>query len=128
MRVPPESYRLYKTLYAFAINRLFETWPGKISMMWLLFSSGYGCMWVLHRMGEKEEMKELETLRQMEEIERMLEKAGRLRAAAAHHRKGFEETEREEKKLWERVRELKRSRETGKETRKGEAGSDHAVF
>ena len=70
-------------------------------------------------MGEKDQMKELETLRQMEEIERMLEKAGRLRAAAANHRKGFEETEREEKKLWERVRELKRSRETGKETKKG---------
>jgi hypothetical protein len=116
MRVPPESYRLYKTLYAFAINRLFETWPGKISMMWLSFSSGYCCMWVLHRMGEKEEMKEMETLRQVEEIERMLEKAGKLRAAAANHRKGFEEAEREEKRLRERVRELERSRETAKKT------------
>ncbi|KAE9381267.1 hypothetical protein N431DRAFT_320557, partial [Stipitochalara longipes BDJ] len=124
MRVPPESYRLYKTLYAFAINRLFKTWPGKISMLWLSFSSGYGCMWVLHRMGVKEEMKELEELKQLEEIERMLGKARTLRTAAANHKRGFEEAEMEEKRLRERVQELECSRETVKEMRKGRGYSN----
>jgi hypothetical protein len=119
MRVPPHSYRLYKTLYAFAVNRLFETWPGKITMMWLSFSTGYSCMLVMHRMGMNEERKEMEELRQLEEIERMLERAGRLRAAAANHRRGLEEAEMEEKRLRDRVGELERLRKVGKERTKG---------
>ncbi|PMD39659.1 hypothetical protein L207DRAFT_24846 [Hyaloscypha variabilis F] len=124
MRVPPESYRLYKTLYAFAINRLFKTWPGKTSMLWLSFSSGYGCMWVLHRMGMKEELKELEEMKQLEEIERMLEEAGRLRTAAANYRKGLEEAESEEKKFRERVRELEHLSEGGQDMSKSRGYSN----
>lgn len=70
-------------------------------------------------MGMKEEMKELEELRQLEEIERMLERAGRLRVAAANHRKGLEEAEMEERRLRDRVGELERLRQVGKEKRKG---------
>ena len=124
MRVPPESYRLYKTLYAFAIDRLFKTWPGKISMLWLSFSSGYGCMWIFHRMGMKEELKELEELKQLEEIERMLERAGRLRSAAANHRRGLEEAESEERRLREKVREIESSRRTGNEMGKSRGYSN----
>lgn len=87
-------------------------------MMWLSFSSGYGLMWLMHRIGESDERKELEVLRQREEIERMLEMAGELRVAAANHRKELEEAEKEEKRLRECVGELERSRETGKEKTK----------
>lgn len=118
MRVAPQSYRLYKTLYAFAVNRLFETWPGKVSLMWLSFSSGYISMWVMHRMGESDERKELEGLKCLEEIERMLEKARRLREAAAKHRQGMNEAEKEEMRLLERVEELNRQREVEKERTK----------
>ncbi len=118
MRVAPQSYRLYKTLYAFAVNRLFETLPGKVSLMWLSFSSGYVLMWVMHRMGESDERKELEGLKRLEEIERMLEKARRLREAAAKHRQGMHEAEKEEVRLLERVEELNRQREIEKERTK----------
>jgi hypothetical protein len=119
MRVAPQSYRLYKTLYAFAVNRLSETLPGKISMMWLSFSSGYILMWVMHRMGESDERKESEGLKRLEEIERMLEKARRLRAAATKHQRWMDEAEKEEMRLLERVEELYRQRELEEETRKG---------
>jgi hypothetical protein len=118
MRVAPQSYRLYKTLYAFAVNRLFETLPGTVSMMCLSFSSGYVLMWVMHRMGESDERKELEGLKRLEEIERMLDKARRLRAAAAKHRQGMAEAEKEEMRLLERVEELNRQREVEEERRK----------
>lgn len=87
-------------------------------MMWLSFSSGYVLMWVMHRIGESDERKEMEGLKRLEEIERMLEKARRLRTAAAKHQRGMDEAEKEEMRLLERVEELYRQRELEKETRK----------
>jgi hypothetical protein len=118
MRVPPESYRLYKTLYAFAYSRLCSTWPGKISLMSLSFISGYGCAWALHRMMSHEERKLSEEMRQLEEIEMMLMKAASLRDAAAAHRKGLQEAENEEARLREKVRKWENSRESERMTEK----------
>jgi len=75
-------------------------------------------MWVMHRMGESDERKELEGLKRLEEIERMLEKARRLGAAAAKHRQGMHEAEKEEMRLLEKVEELNREREVEKERTK----------
>jgi hypothetical protein len=75
-------------------------------------------MLVMHRIGESDERKELEVLRQREEIERMLERASELRLAAANHRREFEMAEKEEKRLRERVGELNRQREAVKEKKK----------
>lgn len=52
----------------------------------------------------REERKLSGELRQLEEIERMLEKAAKLRAAAAAHRKELEEAEKEEARLREQVK------------------------
>jgi hypothetical protein len=108
MRVPPQSYRLYKTLYAFAYNRLCRTWPGKISLLWLAFTSGYGCAWSINQIMTREERKLSGELKQLEEIEKMLEKAANLRAAAAAHRRELQEAEKEEARLREAVREAAR--------------------
>jgi type II secretory pathway component PulJ len=114
MRVPPQSYRLYKTLYAFAYNRLCRTWPGKITLICLSFISGYGCASVFNRMMTKEERMMAEEMRQLEKIERMLERAARLRAAAAAHRRELGEAEKEEARLREMVGEWDNTRESSK--------------
>jgi len=114
MRVPPQSYRLYKTLYAFAYNRLFQTWPGKVSILCLSFISGYGCASVLDGMMTEEVRKLAEETRQLEEIERRLEKAASLRAEAAARWRELGEVEKEELRLREGVREWERVRGTEK--------------
>jgi hypothetical protein len=105
MRVPPQSYRLYKTLYAFAYNRLCQTWPGKLSLLGLSFAAGYGSAWTVERLMTGEERKLSEEMQQLKEIEGMLEKAASLRAAASVHRQELQEAENEEARLREKVRE-----------------------
>lgn len=62
-----------------------------------------------------EETKHSQEMKQLEEIERMLEKATRLRVAAAARRVGLDAAEKEESNLRERVREWEKSHGRSKE-------------
>ena len=57
----------------------------------------------------REERKLLEEMRQLEEIEMMLEKVASLRAAAAAHRQGLQDAENKEARLRKKVKEWERS-------------------